>query len=74
MYLFDVCERTFARVPVVAERFRELLRNARDRDSMLVVADEMLIEIETRAGSDRAGNVRMRIHELLPASETEESF
>jgi hypothetical protein len=47
MFLFDICERMFARRdPVMAERFREALRNAKDRETMLAASREMLEEIE----------------------------
>ena len=36
MFLFDLCERMFVRRdPVLAETFREALRDAKDRESML---------------------------------------
>ncbi|MDM0080771.1 hypothetical protein QTI17_09225 [Variovorax sp. J31P179] len=69
MFLFDLCERMFVRRdPVLAERFREALREARDRDSMLVTARAMLGEIEQAAGAPRAEAIRERIEKLLPAS------
>ncbi|MDM0069308.1 hypothetical protein [Variovorax sp. J31P207] len=69
MFLFDLCERMFVRRdPVLAERFREALREARDRDSMLVTARAMLGEIEQAAGAARAEAIRERIEKLLPAS------
>lgn len=55
--------------PGLAERFRVRLRNARDRGSMLMVADEMLAEIEVLAGEDRARTVRDRIDALVPDPE-----
>lgn len=68
MFLFDLCERMFVRRdPVLAGQFRELLREARDRDSMLTVAAEMLGEIEKIAGAERAESIRERIDKLLPA-------
>jgi hypothetical protein len=68
MFLFDLCERMFVRRdPVLAERFREALREARDRDSMLVTARAMLGEIEQAAGAARAEAIRERIEKLLPA-------
>jgi hypothetical protein len=67
MFLFDLCERMFVRRdPVLAGQFRELLREARDRDSMLTVAAEMLGEIEKIAGAERAASIRERIDKLLP--------
>jgi hypothetical protein len=68
MFLFDICERMFARkVPVKAEEFREQLRQARDRETMLEVAREMLTLVEELAGSERAEGLRDRIEMLLPA-------
>jgi hypothetical protein len=67
MFLFDLCERMFVRRdPILAGQFRELLREARDRDSMLTVAAEMLGEIEKIAGAERAASIRERIAKLLP--------
>lgn len=67
MFLFDICERMFARrSPVLAESFREALRNARDRESMLEVGREMLVEVENVAGAERADSIRERISLLLP--------
>ena len=68
MFLFDLCERMFARrAPDQAEAFREALRNARDRETMLAVARGMVAEIEVHAGADRADGISARIAMLLPA-------
>jgi hypothetical protein len=67
MFLFDICERMFARRdPPLAERFREALRHAKDRDSMLAAARDMLTEIERAAGPERADSIGERIAMLLP--------
>ncbi|MFS2035617.1 hypothetical protein ACEN8I_16465 [Polaromonas sp. CT11-55] len=67
MFLFDICERMFARRdPVMAERFREALRNAKDRESMLTASREMIEEIEKIAGHERADSISERIAMLLP--------
>jgi hypothetical protein len=67
MFLFDICERMFARRnPEMAERFREALRNAKDRESMLAASREMLEEIEKIAGHERADSISERIAMLLP--------
>lgn len=72
MYLFDICERMFARRnAILAENFREALRNARDRDSMLDVGEALLQEIGLLAGSARAATVRERMEQLLPAHSLE---
>ena len=70
MFLFDICERMFARrSPVLAESFREALRNARDRESMLEVGREMMVEVENVAGAERADSIRERISMLLPVEQ-----
>lgn len=67
MYLFDTCERLFARRdPVLAQQFREALRAAKDRTSMLDVGDAMFEEVALAAGADRAASLRERFEELLP--------
>ena len=67
MFLFDICERMFARRdPAKAERFREALRQARDRDSMLGAGRDMINEIEKVAGHERADSISERIAMLLP--------
>lgn len=67
MFLFDMGERMFARrAPGRAAHFREALRQARDRDSMLAVARDMLAEIEELAGHERADSLAERIAMLLP--------
>lgn len=67
MFLFDLCERMFARRdPVQAERLREALREARDGATMMVVADTMLADIEREAGVERAAAIRERIEKLMP--------
>ena len=68
MFLFDMCERMFARRnPTLAEAFREGLRNAKDRESMLTVSREMMVQIEAVAGHERADSIAERIAMLLPA-------
>jgi hypothetical protein len=67
MFLFDICERMFVRRdPVKAEAFREALRNARDRESMLAAAREMIAAVEEIAGHERADSIAERIAMLLP--------
>ena len=71
MFLFDICERMFARRdPGLAEKFREELRNARDRSSMLSASREMITEIERAAGHERADSISERIAMLLPSEST----
>lgn len=67
MYLFDICERMFARRdPAMAQHFHSALRSARDRDSMLDVSESLLEEITHLAGEERAQSVRERMAQLLP--------
>jgi len=67
MYLFDLCERLFARRdPQLAQQFREALRAAKDRVSMLDVGEAMLEEVAMTAGAERAASLRERLDQLLP--------
>lgn len=68
MFLFDICERMFARRnPAMAERFREALRDAKDRNSMLAASRDMIDEIEKAAGHERADSISERLAMLLPS-------
>ena len=74
MFLFDICERMFARRnPAMADLFREALRNAKDRESMLAVSRDMIDEIEKVAGHERADSISERLAMLLPAEAAAES-
>ncbi|XAH21082.1 hypothetical protein AAFF27_13665 [Xylophilus sp. GW821-FHT01B05] len=67
MFLFDICERMFVRrLPDKAEHYREALRQARDRDTMLAVAREIVADVEALAGTERADGLSERIAMLLP--------
>ncbi|HQQ69186.1 MAG TPA: hypothetical protein PLL92_02590, partial [Alicycliphilus sp.] len=67
MYLFDVCERMFARRdPTLAQTFHTALRAARDRVSMLDVGEAMLTEVSLLAGPERAHTLREQLAQLLP--------
>ena len=67
MFLFDICERMFARRdPAMADRFREALRQARDREGMLAAGRDMIAEIERVAGPERADSISERVAMLLP--------
>jgi len=67
MYLFDICERLFARRdPAMAQHFHSALRSARDRDSMLDVGEALLEEVAQLAGTERAQTIRERMGQLLP--------
>lgn len=71
MFLFDICERMFTRrSPEMAAYFREILRNAKDRESMLAASREMLEHIEKLAGPERADALSERIAMLLPPENT----
>lgn len=74
MFLFDICERMFARRnPEMAECFREALRHAKDRDAMLAVSRDMIGEIEIVAGHERADSISERLAMLLPVTAFESS-
>lgn len=74
MFLFDICERMFARRnPSLADLFREALRNAKDRESMLAVSRDMIDEIEKIAGHERADSISERLAMLLPAEAAADS-
>jgi len=67
MFLFDICERMFVRRdPLKAEAFREALREAKDRESMLAAARDMIAAVEEIAGHERADSISERIAMLLP--------
>ena len=67
MFLFDMCERMFARrAPEQAQAFRDAFRNARDRESMLAAARDMMEAVELVAGAERADSIGQRIAMLLP--------
>ena len=67
MFLFDICERMFVRRdPAQAETFREALRNAKDRETMLAAARDMIAAVEAIAGHERADSIAERIAMLLP--------
>ena len=71
MFLFDMCERMFARRdPAMAEHFRELLRNAKNREAMLNASRVMLEEIEKVAGHARADSISERLAMMLPVEIT----
>ncbi|HEY8906781.1 MAG TPA: hypothetical protein VIM63_12155 [Rhodoferax sp.] len=70
MFLFDMGERMFARrAPEQAQAFREAFRHARDRESMLAVARDMMEAVEQIAGAERADSIRQRIAMLLPVED-----
>lgn len=73
MFLFDICERMFSRAaPEQAAYFRSALRDARDRNSMMSVAQAMIAAIELVAGHERADSISERIAMLMPPELIEE--
>lgn len=68
MFLFDLSERLFApRDKLLAQRFRDELREARDASAMLAVGRSMIAKVEQFAGSERADGISERLAKLLPA-------
>ncbi|MDD5479458.1 hypothetical protein [Rhodoferax sp.] len=75
MFLFDMCERMFSRrAPEQAQMFRDAFRKARDRESMLAAARDMLQAVELVAGAERADAIGQRIAMLLPVEVDDEAF
>lgn len=67
MFLFDICERMFSKkMPALATQYREQLREARDRTSMLAIARDIIAHVEQVAGAERADGLSERIAMLLP--------
>jgi hypothetical protein len=68
MFLFDICERMFSKkMPELAKQYREQLREARDRASMLAIARDIVAHVEEVAGAERADGLSERIAMLLPS-------
>ncbi|SER68005.1 hypothetical protein [Giesbergeria anulus] len=66
MYLFDVCERMFARRhPDLAHHLRTTLRNARDGDTLRHVAEELFSQITHHAGDECAASLRAQMPAAL---------
>ena len=67
MYLFDLCERLFARRdPDLARFYHAALREARDRHSMREVGEALIAEVSKVAGDERAQGIRERLEQLQP--------
>jgi hypothetical protein len=67
MYLFDLCERLFARRdPDLARFYHAALREARDHHSMLEVGAALIAEVAKVAGPERAHGIRERLEQLQP--------
>ena len=67
MFLFDIVERMFVRkMPELANHLRDQLREARDRESMMSIAREIIVHVEEIAGPDRADGLSERLAMMLP--------
>ena len=67
MFLFDIVERMFVRkMPELADQYRDQLRGAKDRVSMLAIASNIIINVEEIAGPDRADGLSERLAMMLP--------
>jgi hypothetical protein len=67
MFLFDICERMFSKkAPTLAQQYRDQLRQARDRESMMALARDIIVKVEEFAGSERADGLSERIAMILP--------
>lgn len=67
MFLFDICERMFSKkAPALAHQYRDQLRQARDRESMVAIARDIIAKVEEIAGSERADGLSERIAMMLP--------
>jgi hypothetical protein len=70
MFLFDIVERMFVRkMPELANSLRDQLRAAKDRESMLVIAREIITNVEEIAGPDRADGLSERLAMMLPSED-----
>lgn len=70
MFLFDICERMFVRkMPAMADHYRDQLREARTRESMIEIARDIILNVEELAGPERADGLRERIAMLLPSEQ-----
>ena len=70
MFMFDICERIFSKKsPALAVHYRDLLREARDRESMMVIIRDIIVNVEEIAGSERADGLSERIAMLLPSEQ-----
>ena len=70
MFLFDLVERMFVRkMPELANHYRDQLRGAKDRTSMLAIARDIIINVEEIAGPDRADGLSERLAMMLPSEQ-----
>ena len=54
------------KMPELANHLRDQLREARDRASMMVIAREIILNVEEIAGPDRADGLSERLAMMLP--------
>ncbi len=67
MFLFDIVERMFVRkMPELANHLRDQLRAAKDRESMMAIARDIIMNVEEIAGPDRADGLSERLAMMLP--------
>ena len=70
MYLFDVCERLFARRhESLAHSMRLRLREARDHHSLRDASLELLLLVEQIAGQARAASIAEQLEHLLQTTD-----
>ncbi len=53
-------------LPELANHYRDQLRGAKDRTSMLAIASDIIINVEEIAGPDRADGLSERLAMMLP--------
>ena len=67
MFLFDINEHMFVRkMPELANHYRDQLRGAKDRVSMLAIGSDIITNFEEIAGPDRADGLGERLAMMLP--------
>jgi hypothetical protein len=54
------------KMPQLVNRYRDQLRSAKDRASMLAIASDIIINVEEIAGPDRADGLSERLAMMLP--------
>lgn len=68
MFLFDIVERLFVRKhPELAASFRDQLRGAKYRESLIAVTREIVTRVEKSAGEKRADGLSERLAMMLPS-------
>lgn len=75
MYLFDLCERMFAkRHEVLAQNLRTQLREARDLPALRSAGLALLDAVQQHAGEERAASLREQLAGLLQESQEMETL